>query len=257
MKKADGEFELTDIEVEEISFVDRPANKRKFPVVKRDGETGGIAMTLKLTKDEKVAMAKAMLEIKDRVEHIDKAVGEAEEVEEVNKSDRAGIDVLVKALEESLQVLKKKDDDPPKTDKQQVECPSCHWKGEMPEDGKCPKCEAALKKDGDADKDKAEQAKRYGEVKDKLTEVTATLARLKAENKPSPAITSDAAEKIAKTEREIEDIKKRIADVEKGKPEVVGSQQTQNEGGGATGDIWAADDMSREIADEEEAAKKK
>lgn len=54
MNKADGDdgvFRLRDLEVQEISLVDRPANQRKFLVVKRDTEDDTMPKGAPITKD--------------------------------------------------------------------------------------------------------------------------------------------------------------------------------------------------------------
>jgi len=252
LKKSSGEFELTDIEPEEISFVDRPANKRKFVVVKRDGESGGQIMPLKLTKDEKEMLAKAMLTIKDRTEHIDKAIADAEEVDEVEKSDRAGIETLVAALEESLQALKKKADDPtpppaPES-KQQVQCANCQWKGEMPADGICPKCGASLKKEGDA-KGGEDTKKQYDEVKTELAKITEALAALKTQA-ASPAPDADVKKSIDAIAKSVDATAERVTKIEKSLPSYVASNQPPDEADKPNKGVWAQD-MAVELAEEE------
>ncbi len=263
LKKASGEYKLTDIEPEEISFVDRPANRRPFIIVKRDGDTGGHTMAnLKLTTDEKEKFAKAMLEIKDRVENIDKTITDAEEAEDIANSDRAGIETLVAALTESLQALVKKKDPEPApapAEKQAVTCPKCGWKGELPATGKCPKCETVLKGDDkEKEAEKYAQEKRFKEVKDELARVNETLAELTKKEKP-PA-DPPKAEGMDEVKKSLENITKRIADIEKAAPETVGSSQKPKEGDNTEKDVWGSDDMSLELAEEEEAkaaAKKK
>lgn len=267
--KANGEYELTDIEPDEISFVDRAANKKKFLVVKRDGNHGGHAMNLKLTKDEKAAMVKAMQEIMDRAEHMQKGVTDAEEVEAVEKSDREGLDVLVDALVESLQAIKKKKadgdpapagDKPPKPTEKMVECPSCGWKGEQPEDGKCPKCGAAIKgekdkgKDGDKDKD---MAKRMDELKKAIADLTTQVEKLKT---PAPAPAGDTpppadppAGDADKVKKELDAIKKRQDEIEKNMPDFVASGQQEPGSDPEPGDEdkWPAD-LAEDLKEKEE-----
>lgn len=124
---------LTEIEPEEVSFVDRAANRKKFIVVKRDGGT-----TMKLKKEEKEKLLAALDDTKDRVDHLKKEVGGAEEVED-GQVEKASLDTLLRALAENVSGLGKAD-----VGKAKVTCAECGWSGEMPDDKKCPKCGAKL-----------------------------------------------------------------------------------------------------------------
>lgn len=256
VRKADGEYELTDIEPDEISFVDRPANKRKFVVVKRDGDnTGGTAMALKLTKDEKETLAKAMLIIKDRTEHLDKAIADAEETEDVEKSDRSGVDTLLAALIESLAPLQKKAADPeaPPAQPAQVQCKACQWKGEMPEDGNCPRCGKALK--GEAAKEDTAKAM-YDEMKAELAKVTEEIAKLRTPPVADPLkVTPPVVPADDKVQKALDAMEKRMEKIEKALPTVVGSSQLQDEGNTKGKKKWPAD-LAAEVA-REKAAKAK
>jgi hypothetical protein len=69
---ADADAVLTDIDVEEVSFVDRPANKRRFLIVKR----GSI---MKLTATAKEALVKALSEALEGLVTVSTTVKDAEE----------------------------------------------------------------------------------------------------------------------------------------------------------------------------------
>ncbi len=72
---ADAEAVLTDIDVEEVSFVDRPANKRRFLIVKR----GNI---MRLTATAKESLVKTLSEVLEGLVTVSTAVKDAEESDE-------------------------------------------------------------------------------------------------------------------------------------------------------------------------------
>lgn len=94
--RTDEEYELTDIEPEEVSFVDRAANRKKhFHIIKREGE-----MTIKLTQQRKEALKKTLDEIQGRVTHLSQAVEAAAVVEKEDEEALDEVKTLMQAMYE-------------------------------------------------------------------------------------------------------------------------------------------------------------
>lgn len=178
---------LHNMEVEEISLVNVPANKRKFLVVKHlDGtsenlelvrqEGGGITLVskgeeelpddqspagldgLKLSKEDKEALLTGAAGALERLTSLTKALDDAEE------EDGASVpDVVLQEIDAVGDLLGKAK--PPKWKCSKADC---GYAGVPAKGGKCPKCGAKMelvKQDGEEpdEEDEEEQGKKKGE----------------------------------------------------------------------------------------------
>lgn len=92
----DAKHRLKDILVEEVSIVDRAANKRRFLLVKRAG--GGDAMKLKLTEKMKAAVGKDVTSVLERMVKLASLINDAETAED-------GADILSTEANDELKSI--------------------------------------------------------------------------------------------------------------------------------------------------------
>jgi ssDNA-binding Zn-finger/Zn-ribbon topoisomerase 1 len=136
------EFHLIDIEPEELSLVDRGANRKRFNVIKRDN-----IMKAKMTKERLDELKKIADELKVRAGTLVETVDGAEEVEKADGADESEVMTQARALHEVLGRIVKAE---PKEG--EAKCPKCGYIGEPDKDGKCPKCGAVMKMEAAVEK---------------------------------------------------------------------------------------------------------
>lgn len=102
------------LEVNEVSAVDRPANRRKFLVIKSEEGGKNVEEILKkLEENERDVVVKALEEKDSKIEELEKAIAEAEQpVEEVAKEEdlpepvQKRLDEMTKRLEVAENIAK-------------------------------------------------------------------------------------------------------------------------------------------------------
>jgi peptidoglycan hydrolase CwlO-like protein len=190
--------ELTDIEPEEVSLVDRAANKKKFLVVKRDAE-GATEMAIKMTAAKKKDLTKALAEMATRIGHLQGSVEKAEEVADEKDEQTDEMKTLMKALHEVVAPFVTEKKDPPK-----------------PKDEEAPAADAGACAKPPVKKDEAPAA----DVQKRLDESEAALKALTAEH---AALLKGMVEKAAAAPpvdllKRVEEVEAKVAAVEKRAP---------------------------------------
>lgn len=167
---------LHNMEVEEVSLVNRPANKRKFLIVKGlDGsktelemiprDEGGFQLIEKETEEETVEVAQDEARIKlskgmkaalledastalEKLTELTKTIDASEEVDGAEMPDDiekaiGEIGTAVTSLQEKAKKKKPKEEEECKVAKAWV-CPGCGYEGVPGKGGVCPKCGAKM-----------------------------------------------------------------------------------------------------------------
>lgn len=135
---------LTNMIIEEVSLVDKAANKKKFLLYKRDNG-GGEPVKLKVedvAKMTEVDLRKHLTEFVTLQDSLEKSVADFEakvkKAAEAHEADLKELEAKDKALKEKEASLKKQNEP--------MKCADCDWTGpasDLKEGGKCPKCGSA------------------------------------------------------------------------------------------------------------------